>query len=480
MTTALSPSIIYARARRIRDESNSSGMGRRDGCLRRKTPLDRQSARQMKTDQDERLGNWAPTRSRAHAEDLGSDARLRSDLLVILGLALAVRLAWALLAPSLDPLLRESPLLGDAASYDRIAKSLSAGAWFSEFPPQPSAFWPPLYPVLLSLIYSVAGYHLEAARIIQAFLGIAVPVSFFLIALKPFGRGIAWLSAVGLIFYPHLVYFNAWLIAEGLFMALLSVGMLALSRTSDKSSLVRLAAAGAVFGLAALAKPFMLFVMPFLALWVFLACPGGMLRRVVAASTLVIATLVVILPWSARNYGLYSQLVLVSTNGGYTFVGANNPDAWGGHEEGFPPAIPGLNAAEMEDAYYAEAFDWIGNNPGDFARLLIAKYRRLFSPLSVASFREDYWIPGRSLVYIVYASFLLTALCGAIKAWPRRRQVGYLYAPIAGVLLSAGLYYGDARYTLPMAPSLVVLAALTVDSVLARFLSSRAYVLKQA
>jgi len=165
--------------------------------------------------------------------------------------------------------------------------------------------------------------------------------------------------------------------------------------------------------------------------------------------------------------------VLISTNGGYTFLGANNPDAWGGHDEGFPPAIPGLNAAEMEDAYYAEAFDWIGDNPEDFARLLIPKYRRLFSPLSVASFREDYGIPGRALVYMVYAAFLLTALCGAIKAWPKWRQIGYLYAPMAGVILSAGLYYGDARYTLPMAPSLVVLAALAVGSVLARFVASR-------
>ena len=145
----------------------------------------------MKTDQDESLGNLALTRTRAHQARVHSGASIWLDLVIILALALAVRLSWALLAPSLDPFLKQSPLLGDAASYDRIAKSLLAGTGFTERPPEPSVFWPPLYPALLCLIYSVAGYHLEIARIVQAFLGTAVPVSFFLAALQPFGRRVA-------------------------------------------------------------------------------------------------------------------------------------------------------------------------------------------------------------------------------------------------------------------------------------------------
>jgi hypothetical protein len=307
-----------------------------------------------------------------------------------------------------------------------------------------------------------------------------VPVSFYLIACRSLGRRVAWLSAIGLIFYPYLVCFNAWLIAESLFMALMSLGMLITSTLPDKPGLARTAATGLIFGLAALAKPFMLFVMPFLALWLFLASPKGVARRVVTVTVLAIAMLVIILPWTVRNTRLYDQPVLISTNGGYTLLGANNPRAWGGHDEGFPLAIPGLNGAEMEDAYYAEAFDWIRNNPGDLVRLLIPKYRRLFSPLSVASFREDYRIPGRPLVYIVYTAFLLIALYGAIRAWPKWRQIGYLYAPIIGVIVSAGFFYGDVRYTLPMVPSLVVFAAIAADPVLAGLLQSRASVIEQA
>jgi 4-amino-4-deoxy-L-arabinose transferase-like glycosyltransferase len=394
--------------------------------------------------------------------------RIWFDLAIIIGLTIILRLSWAILAPSVDPFLKQSPLHGDAAAYDQIARSILAGVGFTEQPPYLSAFWPPLYPAFLSLVYSVAGYNLEAARITQALLGVAVPASVYLIADQHFDRRVARLSAIGIIFYPHLAYFNAWLISESLFMGLLALGMLAINASPDNLRLSRIAMAGLIFGLCALTKPFMLLVMPFLALWLFLGSTQALSRRLLIVSVLAVTMLATILPWTARNYRVYEQVVLISTNGGYTFLGANNPDAWGGHDEGFPPAIPGLNGAEMEDAYYAEAFRWIRSNPDDFSHLLISKYARLLSPLSVASYREDFNIPGRPIVYVLYAAFLLAAFGGAVMAWPQWRQIGFLYALIAGVFVSTGLFYGDARYTLPMAPSLVIFAAIPVDLLFVR------------
>ena len=57
------------------------------------------------------------------------------DLAWIFGIALLIRVTWSLLAPQLDPFLRISPLLGDAASYDRIAQSLLNGTGYAEYPP---------------------------------------------------------------------------------------------------------------------------------------------------------------------------------------------------------------------------------------------------------------------------------------------------------------------------------------------------------
>lgn len=405
---------------------------------------------------------------------LGSARRtaIGLDLTIIVSLALLVRIAWAIIAPKIDPFLIRSPLLGDAASYDRIAKSLMAGAGFIDSSAQPEAFWPPLYPAFLALLYSIGGYSLDFARVVQALLGVVVPVAAYFISLRLFGRRVSYLSAIGLIFYPHLVYFNAWLIAESLFMALMVTALWAIGSVVEKPIVARIALAGVLFGLASLTKPFMLFVMPFLALWLLLASNGRLSRRLMSVAILTVAMVGVILPWTIRNYRLFDQVVLISTNGGYTFLGANNPNAWGGHDEGYPPSIPGLNTAEMENVYYEEAIQWIRSNPDDFAKLLIPKYKRLFSPLSVASYKQDFVIPGRSLVYIIYTAFLLIALLGAIKASPQWKRTGFLYTPIAGVLVSAGLYYGDARYTLPMVPSLVIFAALAINSVYARYKQS--------
>lgn len=386
------------------------------------------------------------------------------DAGVIFLSALVVRLVWALLAPEFDPFLQASPLHGDAASYDRIAQSLLSGTGFSERPPQPTSFWPPLYPWFLSVIYWLAGYNLAVARLSQTFLGALVPLLLYLVAVKTLSRRVALLTSIGLTLYPYLIYFGTWLIAESLFMALFAVALWLTSRLIGKWHHRTIALLGLLLGLCVLTKPTTLFFTPFWALWLF-AAPQNMnlWRRSQLALLLAFCTVAVILPWSIRNYRVHNQFVLVSTNGGYTFLGANNPNGWGGHDEDYPPLILTQNEAESEDAYYAEALHWIRSDPNSFIRLLVPKYRRLLSPLSVASFKQDYHILGAPLIYLVYSTYLLIAITGMViglKVW---RKIGFLYAPILGVLLSAGLFYGDTRYTIPMSPSLVLFAALALD-----------------
>lgn len=389
------------------------------------------------------------------------------NALFIFFLALCLRLAWALLAPHLDPFLASNPLLGDAGSYDLIARSLLQGSGHSLFPPQPDGFWPPLYPYFLSIWYALLGYNLQLARLAQAFLGALAACFFFLIAASAFKRPVALLAGLGLAIYPYLVYFGAWLIAEALFLALFAAALWLLSLAARRWQVRYLLRAGVLLGLSALAKPTTLFFMPFIALWLFLAPENIPLRRRAGqVFLLALVTLVVILPWSFRNLRVFGQFVLISTNGGYTFLGANNPDAWGGHNEGYPALIPGLNDAEMEDVFYARAFDWIRSDPQAFLRLAVQKYRRLLSPLSVASSPADFSLPAAPLVYGIYFAFLGTSLAGLVLSFPAWRKIGYLYAPILGVFVSAGLYYGDARYTLPMAPSMVILAALAGNQAL--------------
>ena len=380
-------------------------------------------------------------------------------------IALLFRITWALLAASVDPFLNSNPLLGDAASYYRIAMNLLDGNGFSQYSRVPSSFWPPLYPFSLYIIFASISKDLTTIRIIQAFWGTITPMVFAWIALKNFGKKEGYIVGIGLAIYPYLIYFGAWLIAEALFMMLFSITLFSAFRFAIGKNYRWIVIMGFFLGLSILTKPSALFYTPFIAIWVMLAPIGlSILLRIKFALVLTLITLIVVLPWSIRNYIVFDRFTLVASNSGYTLLGANNPNAWGGHNEGFPSLIPGVSESEMDGIFFSEAWNWIKSNPAAFIRLGIIKIQRLISPLSVASQPQDYSIPGADLIYLTYRAFLVSALCGMIIGIQYIRRIGYLYAPVIGVLLSAFIFYGDTRYTLPMVPSLIVFSVVSIMS----------------
>lgn len=389
------------------------------------------------------------------------DARIaRKWLWVIIVLALILRIVYAFLAPQIDPFLKTNPLHGDAAAYDGIARNLLAGYGFASTPGKPTAFWPPLYPFFLAGLYRLLGYQLLWARLAQAFLGAIAVGATAEAARIILGWRVALLTALGMTLYPHLVYFGAWLIAEALYMALLGLALWVAAFLQRQERLIGFAMLGILLGLGALTKPAGLMLIPLVVLWVWVAPPQRPPHvRLAQSLMIVLGAAAVILPWTVRNYRVFHAWVPISTNGGYTFYGANNPHAFGGHREGFPPALPGFSEPQAEQEYYRLGMEWIVHHPTDFISIAGRKLVRLFSPLSVASYEQDYPLPLAGLVRGAYTAFLGTALAGAWLLRHRWREVAIFYTLVLRVLLGAVLFYGDARYTLPMVPSLVVFAS---------------------
>jgi len=116
----------------------------------------------------------------------------------IIALALAVRIFAAFEVNSIVP-------QSDAADFDRHALSITAGRGYPEaLPvlggPGPSAFRPPLYPVVLSAVYLVTDTTDEserwlAARLEQALIGTLVVALIGLIAFQLWGRRPALIAA---------------------------------------------------------------------------------------------------------------------------------------------------------------------------------------------------------------------------------------------------------------------------------------------
>ena len=114
---------------------------------------------------------------------------------------------------------------------------------------------------------------------------------------------------------------------------------------------------------------------------------------------------------------------------------------------------------EIVREYYRRAIDWITHHPADAVRLTVRKLARLFSPLSVASYDYDYPIPFGAWFKAVYAVYLLLALAGALWCASRWRGVAIFYTLVLQVLVGTVLFYGDARYSLPMVPSMQTFAS---------------------
>jgi hypothetical protein len=77
--------------------------------------------------------------------------------------------------------------------------------------------------------------------------------------------------------------------------------------------------------------------------------------------------------WTLRNYRVFDQFVLVSTNGGFRVYGANNPRATGGYLERWPEDLMRMSELDADREGKRRAAAWIVANPARFLTLALEK-----------------------------------------------------------------------------------------------------------
>lgn len=252
-------------------------------------------------------------------------------LTLILVLAFTLRICWIAFSgwnPTPDD---------DAFRYDFTARALANGLGYIHLNGEPTAFWPPGYPLLLAGAFSLFGQHLEVAQILNALLGAATVGLVYLIGVRLFGRRPALIASAIVAFFPSLIFFTAVTVSEiaFTFFALLAVLLLIIeaqrARDGDRDpstgsgrSLPWLLAAGLVLGFASLVRGQAL-LLPLVLIPFWLA--SGIDRRGVAHGIVALALGMglVVAPWTVRNAVELHAPVLIATNAGVDF--------WIGHHE---------------------------------------------------------------------------------------------------------------------------------------------------
>ena len=412
-------------------------------------------------------------------------------LVLIAMAALGVRLAFTL---GVAPDVRTTPP-SDAGAYHLLANNLADGRGYIRpydlllaKPPavRPTAEYPPLFPAVLSLVSRAGGRTVAAQRIAMCFVGVATVVLIGLLGRRVANAGVGLIAAALAAVYPMLFQSDAVLMPETLYALLISAILLLAYGAADKPSAARFGALGLAVGAATLTRAEAIFLVVLLVLPLALRLrEGDRRRRLALGAVAVAATFLLVLPWTARNYARFDELVPVSTNVGSALDGANCPPMYSGPFKGLwrysPDCFDGFlqselaagNEAVSADAHRAEGLRYARHHAGEVPGVMAVRWLRTFGFYDTAhqvrfeTFTEWRKARWQTLGMRMYWALLPFAAVGTVVLVRRRQRVWPLLSTFVLVSLTTALTYGNQRFRIAAEPALVVLAATGIAALLA-------------
>jgi tetratricopeptide (TPR) repeat protein len=410
----------------------------------------------------------------------------RRDALLVGGLAFFVRVVYFLTANG--PAFR-NPLI-DGDQYDFLAERIASG---QGLPAEP--FWqPPLFPLLLSVLYRVCGHTFWAPRLLSALLTALTAALVTDLVRRASAPGRRWPSLVAgcaLALYGPSIFYDGELLptALGTFLGTLALWVTLTQRPQFDRNIVT----GVLSGLSALALGPLLFLAPVLG---FFASAEQRLSRGARALRVLVtcgAALVIVLPVTVFNLRQSGELIPISANAGINLWIGNNPEAdktfairpgeeW--EEMLAEPGQQGITTAGGQDAYFAhKARAFCADQPLACARGLLQKGRLLVIGREIPRNEDLYTLRRQSPVLaatvfrlgtfgfpfaLIFPFAMAGTLVGFARSSPEKRRI--TSTTLAAVLaLAAGpvIFLVAGRYRLPMIPALLVLVGIGLDGLVA-------------
>jgi hypothetical protein len=346
----------------------------------------------------------------------------------------------------------------DPDGYWRLAENVAEHGTFGRGD-VPTAYRPPLYPLVLVPCVAFGEYGRVAVGVLHLALGVATVGMVLVLGRRwGLGRGGAAVAALLVACDPILLSWSAQVMTETLATFLTTAGLLTLTtvgtqRTSSRDA-ARQAIAGIVLALAALCRPAFL-------LWVVVTgvilwwqsfrkrrtsqedssdknnnSRGPTARGGIASSCIfgfpwayAFAAIVVLAPWAIRNQIQFGRPIVTTTHGGYTLLLANNAEFydwlrtgdWGSVWQGdrfnaeWDARRPADEVAADRQAY-SEAFQTIRREPGTFFHACLVRIGRFWSPLP-HRLSADETLLRRLSRYAVAAWYLAEFALALVEIW---------------------------------------------------------------
>ncbi len=433
-------------------------------------------------------------------------------LLLILLFSVLLRVAVALY---LGNIVDAPPLLTDQRSYHALGARLVDGRGFSfarDWYPfteaeTPTSHWSFLYSLFVAAVYAVAGPQPLAARITQAVLGgVLLPWMTYRLAWRLFSdpKGdapasgvrngaerrsapsraelLGVLSAALAAVYAYFMLYAATIMTETFYIVAL---LWSLERAlAVRERLARHQAIGVgltltlglSLGIAVLLRQSILPWIVVLFAWLlWISHRLGERRRLVRTLVLAIAPIVLlILPFTIRNYRVYGSFLLLNSNAGYAMYSAQHP-MHGVEFQTFaaapvPEELLGQNEAALDRELMRRGIGFVMAEPGRYLLLSLDRVGAYFD-FSPSSASSSINAAGRLVSSLLFMPLMVYGI-GVALYRARRDTPGLadlLSTPLALILIFAVFYsalhiftWAMPRYRLPVDAVLMPFAAYAI------------------
>ena len=407
---------------------------------------------------------------------------------------LLVVLLWALLLRVLNlvQFLGQSPfsdqLISDAYLFHSWATRIVAGDWVGE----PRLFsLPPLYPYVLSLIYTVAGPASTIILLLQSVIGIASSALIWRLGAKRFGR---WAGLyAGLLFASTgtVLFYETMLLGTTLAVFLTVSALLLIDLWLTETRANALALAGLCLGLLSILRPNFLAMIPVVLGIAFWKKSIGVPRTVLRAGLgFVIVALLPLLLLLVRNGLVAGEWTFLSSHGGINFYMGNHAGAPGWFAPprhmaaSITPQGPegnlvgprrlaeeavghALSDREVSAYWFQRGGDFIVHHPLDAVRVMGRKIRLFLSGYETPlNYSYEYHRKHSFALNLTFGQLWLiypAAMVGLLAAYRRKQRVFDLLLFAAGYAASVILFHVSTRYRMPVVPVLCLLGGCCIQ-----------------
>jgi hypothetical protein len=361
--------------------------------------------------------------------------------------------------------------LNDPDNYLQIAHSLAEGRGFCLESGRPTAYRPPLYPLILAplirlgrpvLPWGIAALHVTLG------LG-SVALTFVTARRWGLNPNRSTLAALIVALDPVSAVWTRSVMTETL-AAFLVACCLAAVTISGRRGLI---AGGLAFGLAALCRPSLLPGACLYGAALFVLGTGDWKRRLSDCALFAAIVLVTLLPWAVRNARLFGEPVWTTTHGGHTLALANNPVYFADVVDGPPGAVWSGATQAQWFARLGRELKGMGEPRADrylrrLALSTIVEHPRTFFRASLARLGRFWGIAPSAAVYSPWLRFLSAIwtlplwFALAIGLWHKGLWlIPKIAAPLIIIALTAihTVYWTDMRMRVPVITAIALVAA---------------------